>query len=415
MAAILRAICRRAIMPLIAVSAIAGGSCAYAQAPIPTTSAQAIAWLNTQREDNGIPGGIVDNPSWDVGCRKHVEWVQHNPGVEDPHVESPGTTGYTPEGAWAGEHSVLLGTFLETSSIAAAEQVQNDTYPWGAVNTWEWAPIHLMQLLAPELLESGFSPGCMVTLGGAPRPAPPTPQLLTYPGAGTSFIYPFEQALEWPFTPEDFVGLVKHGTLPPPTTGPNLLVFVWGGKGPQTITSASLSGPQGQVPVSTVDDETTGPLGDIGAYMPPGGVIIPRKALKPFTAYRASVELAPSLLSKTWTFSTGPLPNTVTSSGLLEHIPRHFSHVTFYEGSTAPNLTFRLVNPRGRTLHVRRDPHSNTWIATLKEPGPWTVCILSGGSPTLYAPVRKCGTLQVPTKNSGRLIELVGTTLKLGE
>jgi hypothetical protein len=105
----------------------------------------------------------------------------------------------------------------------------------------------------------------------------------------------------------------------------------------------------------------------------------------------------------------------VTSSGLLEHIPHHFSAITLYEGSTAPNLTFRLVNPGGRILHVRRNPHSNTWIATLKTPGPWTVCILSGGAPTLYAPVRKCGTLRVPAKNSRRLIELVGTTLKLGE
>jgi hypothetical protein len=403
----LRSTCRGVITPLIAVLALAGSACAYAQAPNPTTSAQAIAWLNAQREDNGIPGGIVDNPSWDVACRDHVNWLVHNPNSANPHIESPGTTGYTPEGAWAGAHSVLLGTFVETNSLSADEEVENTVYPWGAINTWEWAPTHLMQLLAPELQESGFSPGCMVTLGRQPRPAPSTPRLLTYPAAGTSFIYPVEDAFEWPFTPEDFVGLVKHGLEPPPATGPNLLVFAWGA-GPGRITSASLRGPQGQVPVSTVDDETTGPLGDIGAYMPPGGVIIPRETLKPFTVYTASVSFAPPPLSTTWTFSTGPLPNMVVSSGTLEHIPHHFSVVNVYEGSTAPNLTFRLVGPRGRVLHARRNPHGNWWIATVKAPGRWTVCILSGGPPTLYAPVRKCSTLQVPAKNAGRVEERFG-------
>ena len=244
--------------------------------PGPTTSAQAIAWLNTQRSDNGIPAGVTDEPAWDADCASHVAWERLNPQAANPHIEELGTPGYTEGGAWAGANSVLGGNFRITTR-----------YPWGAENGWELAPIHLMQLLAPALSVTGYSPGCMVTLGGWQRPNSTVPQLFTYPGNGTSFIYASERAEEWPFTPAPFVGL-KQGA----TTGPYLYVLSWGA-GAGRITAASLTGPAGPVAVDTVDNETTGSLGDLGAYLPPGGMLIPVRPLIVGVTYTATATFAP--------------------------------------------------------------------------------------------------------------------------
>jgi hypothetical protein len=243
------------------------------------TAAKAIRWLNAQRATSQIPAGIGDDAEWNEGCRLHIIWDAKNPHASNPHIETPGTPGYTQLGAFAGAHAVLA---------FGAEWARSSAYPWGAQNPWESAPIHLMQLLAPELSVSGFSPGCMITLGGYERTPPPEPELLTYPGNGTSFIYPSEQAAEWPFTPGSFVGL-KEGA----TTGPYLFVLGWG-TSTGRITSATLRGPSGPVRVRTVDNFTTGKLGDLGSYMPPGGMVIPLAPLAPGTTYTATASFAPA-------------------------------------------------------------------------------------------------------------------------
>lgn len=243
------------------------------------TASQAIAWLNSQRAANGLPAGITENPEWNEGCQLHMQWYAKNPRASNPHIETPGTPGYTTLGAFAGAHAVLA--FGE-------DWTHSGSFPWDAADPWEFAPIHLMQLLAPELSVSGFAPGCMITLGGYERTPPAEPELLTYPGNGTSFIYPTEQANEWPFTPAPFVAL-KQGA----TTGPYLFVLGWGTSSGR-LTSGSLTGPSGAVQVRTVDNSTTGPLGDLGSYMPPGGMLIPVKALSPGKRYTATATFAPS-------------------------------------------------------------------------------------------------------------------------
>jgi hypothetical protein len=243
------------------------------------TASQAIRWLNAQRADNGIPPGITDDREWNEGCRLHIAWWAKNPHAENPHIETPGTPGYTTLGAFAGAHAVLA----EGIDWARSEQ-----FPWGAADPWESAPIHLMQLLAPELSVTGFAPVCMITWSGYERTPPAEPELLTYPGAGTSFAAPSENAEEWPFTPADFVGLKQGGT-----TGPYLYVLGWG-TGTGRITDASLTGPKGNVPLKTVDDFTTGKDGDLGSYLPPGGMLIPAKPLKPGAKYTSSVTFAPA-------------------------------------------------------------------------------------------------------------------------
>jgi hypothetical protein len=271
------------LLPAFAVLLSAGVAAGAARAAGTVTSADATRYLNEQRADNGIPAGIVDNPAWDTGCADHLVWEEENPSAANPHQETSGSPGYTPDGAAAGNNSVLA---------VGADWAQSPAYPWDEVNPWEMAPIHLMQLLSPDLSSTGWADDgtdiCMISWGGFKRPSPAAPQLLTYPGAGTNFIYPSEVAAEWPFTPGDFVGL-PDGT----TTGPYLFVFGYGtGRG--AITAASLTGPTGPVEVKTVDDTTTGADGDLGAYLPAGGMIIPVSPLVPGATYRASVTFAPN-------------------------------------------------------------------------------------------------------------------------
>jgi len=62
------------------------------------SSAQAIRYLDAQRDYNGIPAGLVDNPSWDTGCADHILWDEGNATATNPHQEVPGTPGYTKAG-----------------------------------------------------------------------------------------------------------------------------------------------------------------------------------------------------------------------------------------------------------------------------------------------------------------------------
>jgi len=301
---------RSLLAAIAAVLTLAAGPPARAQADESVSSAQAIAWLNAQRAANGIPAGITDNPAWDQGCSDHVKWEEQNPTAVNPHIETPETPGYTEDGAFAGANAVLGGTWGASTE-----------YPWGAANPWETAPIHLMQLLGPDLSVTGYAPGCMMTWAGYQRPAPAGPQLFTYPGNATNFIYGQEQASEWPFTPAAFVGLPEGGT-----TGPYLYVLGYG-TGSGALTSASLIGPTGPVPVVTVDNTTSGPQGNLGSYLPPGGIILPTEPLTPGATYTASATFTPDApdhfegntgpsapLSVTWSFTVALNPATLNDA-----------------------------------------------------------------------------------------------------
>ena len=150
------------------------------------------------------------------------------------HGEDPASPYYTPEGNWAGANAVL--------SAGGS---------WANGNPWEWAPLHLAQLLAPQLSVTGVADRngliCMITEAGYRRPfSSGTPAVVTYPGNGTRGIYAEETAAETPFTPGQLFGLAQ-GT----TTGPYLYVFVWGGA-VGTLVAAHLQGPEGSVPVEFV-------------------------------------------------------------------------------------------------------------------------------------------------------------------
>ena len=241
---------------------------AAAPAVADVTAAEAIAALNAQREANGIPGGIVENPSWSAGCDRHVTYMQRNDVLE--HSEDSSLPGASPEGEEAGMSSVLS---------------QGDS--WADGNPWETAPIHLHQLLGPRLSVSGVADRdgwvCMYTWPGYQRPAPADFVTYTYPGPGTTGHRFEETAAERPFTPGSRVG-IPEGT----KTGPYLYAMF---DGPfryarTTAGSATLTGPGGPVDVAVVGNHTSG----IGGYIPAGLEVIPLRRLRARTTYTAAIE-----------------------------------------------------------------------------------------------------------------------------
>jgi hypothetical protein len=242
------------------------------------------------------------------------------------------------------------------------------TSPWGPKNPWETAPIHLMQLLSPDLQSTGWGDDgtgvCMVTWAGYGRLAPPTPELLTYPGNGSRWLYASEQAAEWPFTPGEFVGL-PEGT----TTGPYLYVFGYGTDG-GAITAASLTGPTGPLAVRTVDNHTASSTQTLGDYLPAGGIIIPVRPLRAGATYTARVVFAPDAaygsqtpsapLSLTWSFSV------------------HGNQVSLDDTFWAGNVSADSNSPAPITVNVTRLPSQTRVRRLTLKPGSMVYLHLAG-------------------------------------
>jgi hypothetical protein len=269
--------------------ALAAGGAAGVDSARAVSAQQAIAFLNAQRTANGLPGEIVEDPEWSEGCRLHEHYVELNGGIDysDPHDEDPTKPGYTTLGQTAAKSSVLGASFGADGA-----------------NGWEDAPLHLMQLLGPGLSVTGYADGCMWTWPGYQRVEPQQPALYSYPNG--TIVYYEERADEWPFTPGAFVGLPEGSV-----TGPYLYVFAFGeGISQVQLTGASLVGPDGPVEARTVDNTTSGPQGNVGAYMPPGGIVIPVSPLQPESSYSASVTgfSGEEPLNWSWTFRTAAKP-----------------------------------------------------------------------------------------------------------
>jgi len=337
-------------------------------APAHAVSAQqAIAALNAQRAANGIPAGIAENPDWSEGCRLHERYVALN-GTDssDPHDEDPSKPGYTSQGQTAARNAVLGASF----SAAGA-------------NGWETAPIHLMQTLAPALSVTGYADGCLWTWPGYQRPLPPQTELYTYPGDGST-IYARETAAEWPFVPGQFVGIGAGAT-----TGPYLYVFAFSADVFRVrLTGASLTGPAGAVAVRTVDNLTSGPLGDLGSYLPPGGMVIPVAPLEANATYRADVTGESENgepLAWSWSFRTPPRPVARTRvaisgrlSGRVLVVDVHVDPALGQRLTISVARCIRLVRMHG-ALACRRggwrrwmdaQPAPAAWMETVRFPVP---------------------------------------------
>jgi hypothetical protein len=248
--------------------------------------ARDLGYLNAERASVGLPAGIAENTDWSQKCAKHNAYEQQN-GVLT-HEEDPAKPGYTDDGHWAGENSILASGGAWTPGPTP----------------WDNAPIHLVQLYTPSLAQIGIDEAggyiCATTWPGMTRAPVASERVTTYPGDGVKGIPPSENAAESPFVPGDFVG-VPSGT----TAGRELFVYIdepgVPGPGDVKITAASLSGPAGPVQVRWVDRHTD----QIGPYLS-GGVIIPVKPLSPGTLYHATVTVngAHGSIMHVWQFTT---------------------------------------------------------------------------------------------------------------
>ena len=260
------------------LGAVVSTGVAFAVAP-----SSVIAQLNAQRSKNGIPA-VVENKGWSSACAAHNKYLKRT--RDFAHPEQKGKPGYTKQGAWAGLNSVL--------SIGAT---------WANGNPWEDAPLHLMQVLTPQLRSIGIDDGagfsCATTFPGYRLGAKNA--VYSYPGDRTTGWRRSETAREGPYTAGEAVGL-RQGT----QTGLILLVFAdgpWVKRGKLKITSASLTGPAGAVEIRTVDNYAP----KVGPYMSTGGVIIPLQPLAPNATYNAAVTLKGGAvtLKRSWSFTTG--------------------------------------------------------------------------------------------------------------
>ena len=272
-------------MRTILVSLVAAAALALAAASAAGTAGHRaiLAALNAERAANGIPATVRENAGWSAKCADHVAYMATTGTFS--HSENPASPKYASSGSWAGEHSVLaMGS------------------SWQDGDPFASAPLHLIQLMSPELVQTGVDESasgyvCMTTWPGYDPAGWTKPTFYSDPGNGTDGVPYAETADELKFVPGDFVGLPR-GT----TTGFNIMVFAQGTADPWHlhIVAATVTGPAGPVEVRTVDRTTP----TVGAYLPPGsGFVIPVAPLQPSTTYRASVRFAGGL-RYTWHFRT---------------------------------------------------------------------------------------------------------------
>jgi hypothetical protein len=255
------------------------------------SSAEIVQRVSQQREANGIPGGLTERADWSADCAKHDYYEAQTGELE--HSEDPGSPYYSAEGNWAAENSVLASG----SS-------------WNQGNPWEEAPIHLIQMLAPQLSEMGAAENddhnCATTWPGYNRPEPASLVAYSYPGNGVTGVVPTERASESPLVPGDQVGL-PEGT----ATGRYLLVYLSGvepSDTPDVTATATLSEGSGPVDLRVVDSTNE----EVGGYMPqPSAFLIPAQPLKPLSAYQADVRWSmegTQLFDQRFSFTTGTNP-----------------------------------------------------------------------------------------------------------
>jgi len=284
-----------------------------------------LALLNHERAAWGLPAVITENTTWSSDCAAHDNYERLNGGALT-HQEQPGNPGYTTGGAFAGENSILS----EGSAWSPFD------------NTFENAPIHLIQLFTPSLAQVGIDDSsgyvCVTTWPGMTRQPLAQETVTTYPGDGTSGFPTSEDAEENPFVPGDFVG-IPEGT----TAGREIFVYLDepGQTGPAqvTIDSASLTSASGALAIKWADNST----GTLGPYLT-GGIIIPVQPLPEGVPIHASVTIAGANgpITHSWTFTTAQDPQASVSVSVS-------------------SITFSSLNPSTGQLRVFVPPESNSY------------------------------------------------------
>ena len=253
-----------------------------------TSAAQAIAYLNQQREANGIPGGLANELAGDEGCFEYTNLYHGPPGASpyaDPHLgEVPGRPGYT-----------AAGNACITSSDAGGGIGE-----WSAtINPWWNAPLHITSLFDPSATTAWYGETYhrwgvfgQATMGTGSGRSFAAPAFFSLPGNGVANVAPSQTVEgELPFAPGDAVGLPEGRR-----TGP--YITLWPEGTSASLQVASLQGANGsRVAVKVVTPATPAPpsppgwpsAGTMGFYSRGADYVIPVHPLNPSSAYILTV------------------------------------------------------------------------------------------------------------------------------
>lgn len=286
----------------------------------PVTAPEAIAYLDQQREANGIPGGLAEELRLSEGCEQYTNLYVPKAG-QYPHTELPEQPGFTQAGLEAASGSDL--------------SPENETWS-STVNPWVGAPLHLSVLFNPSATSAwygehhgrpnpaGSESACMGTSGGR---AFAGPAFLSFPGNGSANVPFAEMSDELPYTPAEAVGLPANTT-----TGPTIILWPEGTAAFASLSSATLVTSSGApVAIRVATQQTPSPaqppgfpdVATIGEYSSGASFVIPVEPLAGGTSY---------ILTAIWQPPTGsPLTQTI-----------RFTTATRYVG----NLAFRTSGKR---------------------------------------------------------------------
>lgn len=388
-----------------------------------TTAQEAVGLLSVQRQAAGIPP-LSFSPYKTEGCDKHLTYLSMSPELSGLalHGEDPNRPGYSPQGAGIGVYGgaeVLAGS----PPLVGEERWSVRRQPWLR------APLHAWILFAPSLTAAGYAEregvstraaGACMRLGSDADPAvPQEPQTSFYSFPSGSFeAYPkWSPGAEDPYQPADLVDV-------PPNAGPP--IYLYPPSLAQSILAATLTGPDGPVPVRWVDSSTPG-----HSYGHPiVFVMTPLRSLSSYslqvrwhfaadgaTPAREVVQEAP--------FRTGTRANPVA---VIDADSRTISVNATYGGEKiAPGGELVLSGPAGATR--RFGPGSPEWedngdgsggfIVMLPynaqlSAGSWRACATSGGAGTEFEVATGCKDFISSPRASTTTNPAPATVRKLG-
>lgn len=360
------------VLPLLAVAV------AFTAPPAArggTPASVAVAALNAQRERNGLPAGLTEQPLYDQGCALHNHYQHLN--NELTHDEVLGKPGWTQLGSGGDGH---LGEVL-ASAEADWSFWSNDGF-----GPWETAPYHLFSLLDPLVTSVGASANdgysCMRSAYADDWSLDGPPRFYSYPGDGTT-IYSAEAVEgELPSAPMEQVG-IPQGT----TTGPNILLFQVNCRklyeaDARPLVSANLGGPDGN-PVETRLVN--------GIYGAAGGDLIPVKPLHPDRNYTVQANWMCADGSHAQQFSFRTRVEQTDLAVRLDTRAGLGAYVT--PANVSGKLTISLTrNGHALKLHFHLAPEGVVLMVAIEQPrrGHYRLCATAGGGATGYTLKRVC-------------------------
>ncbi len=301
-----------------------------ADAAVAVSAPQAIAYLDEQRERNGIPGKLNEDAALSQGCHDYTNLYHGAPG-QFPHEERPTQPGYTPLGAEAAEQSDLAGFFWSPSWTAESNPWWIPNFPpgrsvgtaKGVIAYSEVAPLHMTSLFDPaattawygESDEKGGGGGACMGTSGTRTFA--SPSFFSFPGNGATHVPTWNIPSEIPWTPQMALGIPQEQP-----TGTNFIL--WPEATDAVPSSASLVGPAGRsFPVSLVLPSTPTPAsGDpqwtqefVGELSGGASFAVPTKPLNPNASYTLSVSWVSPTTGATYTQTVSFTTNSVLMSG----------------------------------------------------------------------------------------------------